>query len=465
MFIFRKHIYPQFSIVVILEACAFLLAPTLSKLALGSNVYVAPGFAFATKNLAASSLFAVVMMTGMLSMGLYAARQRARFDGIVIRILLACIGANVLLYLLSGIAMGDGSMRPHLAVAVLIGFCASVLIRAIMERVGDENIFKRRVLVYGAGARAESIAGLRRRTDQRGFLIVGYIPVGDVTSGISPDRLILAQEPLPTLCRRLAIDDLVIALEDRRKYFPAQELLECRLGGIDVLDLATFLERETGKVRLDVMRPSWMIFGDGCNRSALRRITERAFDFTASLILLAATWPLMLLIGLVIKLEDGWKAPIFYLQTRVGFENRVFRVIKFRSMRVDAETDGKPRWAAPDDPRITRVGAILRKVRLDELPQIFNVLAGEMRFVGPRPERPHFVDVLSKEVPYYRERHFVKPGITGWAQLCYNYGASHRDALEKLQYDLYYIKNQSLAFDLNILLQTVEVVCLGKGAR
>ena len=177
------------------------------------------------------------------------------------------------------------------------------------------------------------------------------------------------------------------------------------------------------------------------------------------------TLPILALIMLAIKIEDGWSAPIFYFQTRVGFQNKLFNVIKFRSMRVDAEMDGTPRWAVASDPRITRVGAVLRKLRLDELPQIFNVLVGDMRFVGPRPERPHFVDSLNTQIPYYRERHFVKPGITGWAQLCYSYGASLSDATEKLQYDLYYIKNQSLFFDFIILLETVEVILLGKGAR
>jgi exopolysaccharide biosynthesis polyprenyl glycosylphosphotransferase len=208
-----------------------------------------------------------------------------------------------------------------------------------------------------------------------------------------------------------------------------------------------------------------MIFSDGFRRDPLRLLSERAFDLLASAALLAITWPLMLLTMLAIKLEDGINAPVFYRQRRVGFEGCVFDVLKFRSMRLDAEPDGQPRWAQKGDERVTRVGSVIRKARIDELPQIINVLRGDMSFVGPRPERPEFVAELNEKIPYYRERHCVKPGITGWAQLCYPYGSSEHDAAEKLQYDLYYVKNRSLLFDLVILLQTAEVVIWGKGGR
>jgi sugar transferase (PEP-CTERM system associated) len=208
-----------------------------------------------------------------------------------------------------------------------------------------------------------------------------------------------------------------------------------------------------------------MIFGEGFRRDAFRRYSERLFDLLASFVLLVLTLPLMLLTALAIKLEEGIRAPIFYGQPRVGYAGKVFRVLKFRSMRVDAEKDGRARWAQANDNRVTRVGKFIRKVRIDELPQLFNVLGGQMSFVGPRPERPEFVKQLSETIPYYDERHAVKPGITGWAQLCYPYGASEQDAIEKLQYDLYYVKNHGLIFDFLILLQTVEVIILGKGAR
>ncbi len=252
-------------------------------------------------------------------------------------------------------------------------------------------------------------------------------------------------------------------MDDRRRAFPVQELLECRLSGIDVIDLVSFLERETGRVRLDVLNPSWMIFADGFRRDPLRLFSERAFDLIASIGLLLVIWPVMLIAALAIKIEDGFSAPVFYRQARVGLEGRVFQVLKFRSMSTDAELDGLARWADKDDERITRVGAVLRKMRIDEVPQIINVLTGDMSFVGPRPERPEFVAALNEKIPYYRERHCVKPGITGWAQLCYPYGSSEHDALEKLQYDLYYVKNHSLIFDVAILLQTAEVVFWGRG--
>jgi sugar transferase (PEP-CTERM system associated) len=267
------------------------------------------------------------------------------------------------------------------------------------------------------------------------------------------------------LCERNDVDEVVVAMEDRRRNFPLRELLECRLAGIDVTELLTFLERETGRVRLDVLNPSWMIFGPGFRRDPVRLFSSRALDLVASLLIVTVSMPVMLATALAIKLEDGWSAPIFYRQARVGRGGRVFELLKFRSMRLDAEIDGQARWAEKDDPRITRIGRFIRKARIDELPQILNVLGGNMGFVGPRPERPQFVNELAQTIPYYVERHCVKPGITGWAQLCYQYGSSAQDAIEKLQYDLYYIKNNSLLFDLSILLQTVEVVFMGNGAR
>jgi sugar transferase (PEP-CTERM system associated) len=262
-----------------------------------------------------------------------------------------------------------------------------------------------------------------------------------------------------------SVDEIVVAMDDRRRAFPLRDLLECRLQGIEVVDLVSFLERETGRVRLDVLNPSWMIFAEGFRRDPVRLFSERAFDLIASLLLLLLAWPIMLLTAILIKIEDGPRAPVFYRQTRVGLGGRNFDALKFRSMRPDAEKDGRPQWARPGDSRVTRVGAFIRKVRIDELPQILNVLKSDMSFVGPRPERPEFVAVLNDKIPYYSERHCVKPGITGWAQLCHPYGSSEQDAAEKLQYDLYYIKNHSLLFDILILLQTAEVILWRKGAR
>ncbi len=234
-------------------------------------------------------------------------------------------------------------------------------------------------------------------------------------------------------------------------------------GGIKVMDLVGFYEQESGHLRMDALYPSWLVFGSGFNQGSLRTAVKRIFDIVASLVLLLVTLPVMLLTALLILLEDG--LPLFYRQERVGYAGKPYMVIKFRSMFKDAEKAGKPQWASADDPRSTRVGKIIRKLRIDEIPQIFNVLKGEMSFVGPRPERPHFVDMLSAQVPYYSMRHSIKPGITGWAQVRYPYGASIEDAIEKLQYDLYYVKNHSLFLDFIILIDTVGVVLLRKGSR
>jgi sugar transferase (PEP-CTERM system associated) len=267
------------------------------------------------------------------------------------------------------------------------------------------------------------------------------------------------------LARSLHADEIVIAADDRRGNLPVQELLDARLAGIDVIELSEFLERETGKIRVDLLKPSCLVFAQGFRTDRVRRNIKRMFDVLASAALLLVAAPLMLVVALAVKCDEGWRAPLLYRQTRVGRGGAAFDVLKFRSMTVDAEADGKARWASENDSRITRVGRILRKYRLDELPQFFNVLRGDMSLVGPRPERPCFVSDLQKSIPFYTVRHTVKPGLTGWAQLRYSYGATEVDALQKLQYELYYVKNHSLLLDILILLQTVEVILWGKGAR
>jgi sugar transferase (PEP-CTERM system associated) len=340
-----------------------------------------------------------------------------------------------------------------------------IMLRLGFKHFVDDTPLKRRVLVYGTGRSAAAIAGLRRRSDQRGFVVTGYVQPEEESLEVPEERVLAPGGDLLALCESLDVHEVIVAMDDRRRAFPIRELLECRLAGIDVTELLTFLERETGRVRIDVLNPSWLIFGEGFRRGSMRLFTSSAIDIIASLLILAVSLPLMLATAVAIKLEEGWRAPVFYLQERVGLGGRVFRLIKFRSMRIDAESAGEARWAEKDDPRVTRVGAVIRKLRVDELPQIINVLRGHMCFVGPRPERPEFVEELAVKIPYYMQRHCVKPGITGWAQLCYPYGSSEQDALEKLQYDLYYIKNNSLLFDLSILAQTVEVVFMAKGAR
>jgi sugar transferase (PEP-CTERM system associated) len=256
----------------------------------------------------------------------------------------------------------------------------------------------------------------------------------------------------------------VVGADDRRGVLPMAELITCRLAGIDVLDLDQFCERETGKVSLELVNPSCFVFGNGFNGSVMRRAGKRVFDIAAASALAAVSWPLMLLTALAILVESRGKGPVLYMQERVGENDQVFRLIKFRSMRTDAEQHGA-RWAQVNDDRVTRVGRVIRKIRLDELPQLWNVLRGQMSIVGPRPERPEFVDQFKQRIPYYGLRHSVPPGLTGWAQLRYPYGASENDAIEKLRYDLFYVKNHGFQFDLMVLLQTVEVVLFGRGGR
>lgn len=414
---------------------------------------------------AGALVFAISMLTSMTAMGLYASQQRARSAGIALRLIGASIVATLVLavvvYLVPHVSFGRGVLGWTLVLAVLGCF----VVRMAFNNSLSEDALKRRVLVYGAGKRAEAFMQLRRRTDRRGFGVCGFVSAGEEDILIPREQLVECNGSLYDLVRARGATEIVVAIDDRRRQFPVDELLNCRLRGINVIDIVSFLERETGKVRIDMLSPSWIIFSGGFRRDPLREGLERVFDVFWSMILLALTWPLAMLTFLAIKLEDGWSAPVFYLQERVGMEGRVFNLRKFRSMRVDAEAAGQARWASKDDPRVTRVGRFIRKTRIDELPQLLNVLSGDMCFVGPRPERPQFVDQLSERIPYYRERHWVKPGITGWAQLCYPYGASERDAKEKLQYDLYYVKHRNIAFDLMILLETAEVVLWGRGAR
>ncbi len=400
------------------------------------------------------------------AMGLYSARQRARTLGLLLRAMVAHVLAVAIFAFVSFFFIALRPEPGRVLAWAAVSFTLVVLARIIEGVFIGEDAFKRRVLVYGAGQRAQSLLQLRRRSDQRGFLIVGYMPAPGEEVLVDPKKVLpnSAQE-LRRLSRELEVHEIVVAMDDRRRAFPVRELLDCRLNGVEVIDLVNFLERETGRVHLDVLNPSWIIFSEGFRRDALRQTNKRAFDVLASVGLVLITWPVMLLTMLGIMLEDGLRAPIFYRQRRVGLDGHEFDVLKFRSMRVDAERDGKPRWASGSDDRVTRMGRIIRKVRIDELPQIFNVLRGDMSFVGPRPERPMFVAQLAESIPYYDERHCAKPGITGWAQVCYPYGSSEKDAIEKLQYDLYYVKNHSLFFDMMILLQTVEVVLLGKGGR
>jgi sugar transferase (PEP-CTERM system associated) len=451
-----------------------MLMAVLELMILFSSVYVAGLLVFGSLAECArllgpvapkAALVAVVSLTSLIAMGLYQFHQRLYFSEAIVRVLVGLTFAALALAILF-------YAYPPLTIArdiasIAIGYSLVLLLgtRYVFVRTVDEHIFRRKSLIYGAGKRAASISAIRRRADRRGFRVIGSIAA-------QGDKVLNDGEVIATNGRSLAeiavdmgAEEIVVAMDDRRGNLPVRELLEAKLKGIDVVDLLEFLERETGKIRIDLVNPGWLIFSPGFRVSKIRRFAKRALDLVVSLTLLIVSWPIMIAAAVAIKIEDGIKAPIFYRQVRVGRGGVDFDVLKFRSMTVNAESDGVAVWASENDSRVTRVGHFLRKMRLDELPQVFNVLAGQMSIVGPRPERPEFVNELQETVPYYSERHVVKPGVTGWAQLKYSYGASEEDAVEKLQFDLYYIKNQTLILDIMIILQTVEVVLWGKGAR
>ena len=315
-----------------------------------------------------------------------------------------------------------------------------------------------RVYVLGCDDKSKQlIEGLRRRSEL-GMHVVGW--TGDLTSPITRESL---AEHLTESCRNNRVHRVIVALRDRRDMMPVRELLQLRLQGVKIEEAASWLEKMKGKIEVDQMLPSWLVFSEGFRRNTALMLLRRLLSHTLSLVLLIVVLPLIPLVMLAIKLDS--RGPMLYRQKRVGYRGTIFHCYKFRTMRQDAEADTGPTWADDDDPRITRVGKFLRLSRLDEIPQLWNVFRGDMAFVGPRPERPEFVEWLTKEVPYYPVRHVIRPGITGWAQVRYRYGSTVEDAREKLQFDLYYIKNVSLGLDLVVVFQTVKIVLLGRGAR
>ena len=321
-----------------------------------------------------------------------------------------------------------------------------------------------RVLIFGSGPEARTVGKVLKKSDQD-IQIVGFYPGPSESEICVPEQLLLPRSrSLSDTAYALNVNEIIIAVQERRGgVLPLRELLDCKLSGVNVLDLASYFERALGQIRLDSLKVGWLIFGEGFRQGWARTFVKRVFDVTAASILLLLAAPVMLLTALLIIMEDGF--PIFYRQERVGLNGRLFNVVKFRSMRRDAEGDGKPRWATANDDRTTRVGRVIRKLRIDELPQLYSVLTGDMSLVGPRPERPYFVDQLTRDIPFYAVRHSVKPGVTGWAQVSYHYGASVDDSIQKLQYDLYYVKNHTLFLDIVILFETIGVVLTGKGAQ
>ena len=399
--------------------------------------------------------FAFALQLALIAVGIYGpeALQSLRFA--TARILVAISLGVIFLSLMSFAMPGITLWRSNSLYAMALAITFLMIVRVLLGTILDSDIFKRRLLILGAGPRAGRIAQLDKRQES-GFIIAGYVDMNEGPSLI--ETAVRRQDiaNLPQHVIELAVSEVVLALEERRNSLPVADLLTIKTTGVHVNDLSSFLERETGRVDLDSVNPSWFIFSDGFSSGRrLSTLFKRGFDIFLSFLLLVLTGPVILLFALLIKLES--KGGSFFKQERVGLYGQTFNILKLRSMRADAEIAGEAIWATENDPRITRIGRFIRKA--------WSVLKGEMSFVGPRPERPQFVNDLQTKMPYYAERHIVKPGITGWAQINYPYGASTEDARHKLEYDLYYAKNYTPFLDLLIILQTIRVILWPEGAR
>jgi sugar transferase (PEP-CTERM system associated) len=418
-----------------------------------------------------SLLLAVVTIVTMIAVGLYNHDAFLDYRAMAARIVLVFV-IGVPLILAAMFFYGDRiwpdadfNTLNYLKVIVAV-FACLISSRLLFLRFADAGAFKRRVVVMGVGARASHIQALAEQRVSSQFIPVAFVAASQDRPMVHGHAHTLDEssgdDELLDFTLRQGASEIVIATDDRRGL-PVHRLLQCKVRGIKITEFLTFCERESGLVDLEALRPSWFIFSDGFRTGWAVRTGKRTFDLAASGAMLILTLPLLLLTAAFIKLTD--RGPILYSQERVGLFGKTFTLYKFRSMRVDAEENGCPQWAAKQDSRVTPIGSIIRRVRIDELPQLFNVLKGDMSFIGPRPERPYFVEQLAPQIPFYRERHAVKPGITGWAQINHPYGASLEDARQKLAYDLFYVKNHTLLLDLIVFIQTVRVILFNEGAR
>jgi sugar transferase (PEP-CTERM system associated) len=414
-------------------------------------------------------VFVVVMSCCSLAMGVYTSIFREGLTGMLLRTIVAYFflgtaSLTILYYLFPSIYLGRGV----LAFAIFFAFVFVLILRVLFYKVVDLAQLSRNIVILGVGKNAKQLLDKVRPEDaELSFRVFGCIECGQGETLVDPNLIIKEPQDWASFVKLNNISEIVIAPDERRRSeggdIPIDALLDCKLSGISITEPMAFIERELLKIEVGMLLPSWALFANGFVYSQLRDVMKRIFDLAIASLILLMAWPFMLLTAVAVRLESS--GPILYKQVRIGLNGKEFAINKFRSMSQDAEKDGKAIWATKNDVRVTRVGAFIRNTRLDELPQLYNVFKGDMSFVGPRPERPQFVEELKETIPYYDTRHRVKPGLMGWAQLKYPYGASVDDARNKLKYDLYYVKNHSFFLDVLIVIQTVEVVLLGKGVH
>jgi len=458
--LFRHYVPVHIVLQLLLEGILFFCAVVLA-LKLNRQGYTVSGL----DTVIPALVFALLMVCVNSALGLYRREQNHDFVGLFMRAVAALFVGFVSCYAVFDLFPYGNLFRDALWVTVVYALAGLLFMRRALVLPLSRALFPRRILVLGTGADAQLVERSLAATNQPNLTLVGFYPVtSEAGRVVSAQRVIPAEWSVETAVERLEIDEIIVAVREQRGgVLPLQELLQCRIEGVRITDLAGFCERVRGEVPIDSLKASWLIYGDGFKQDWSRNLVKRAFDLIVSLVLLTIALPVMAITAFAIWLESG--RPIIYRQERVGQGNQLFTVLKFRSMAQDAERDGVAQWAQKNDPRVTRVGKFIRKTRIDELPQLLNVLRGDMSFVGPRPERPTFVAELTEKIPYYGIRHSVKPGITGWAQVRVAYTDSVEDTVKKLENDLYYVKNHSLFLDLLVLFETVRVVLFGDGAR
>jgi len=466
MFRISNHYVSKIVFVLLFVEILILLGAAYAGAAMRFLDIDAPVTVFQFHHFMASAIaFAVAVSFSMSAMGMY----QLDFDEglrhpflmkLMPAFLMGFLILTLVFYIAPNLYFGRGILLLVFALAAVGIFIA----RIIFFKTSELRLMQSRIMFLGCGPLAKECSDLaQNKASYHRYNIAGFIPVPNEEMCVPSADLLKVHDgdSLVKVAKQYGVQEIVVSMQNRRGSFPIKQLLDCKLQGLKVTDAATFFERETCQIRVDSLQPSWLVFGGGFDQSFIRAFMKRGFDLACSTLIMVVTLPIMAAAAMAVWLED--RGPVFYSQERVGKDGKIFRVHKFRSMRADAEKGGKPQWAAKNDPRVTRVGNFMRKTRIDELPQVLNVLKGDMSFVGPRPERAYFVEQLIEVVPYYNVRHSIKPGITGWAQVRYGYGSSAEDALQKLQYDLYYVKNNSLFLDVLVLINTLKVVLFRSG--